>query len=176
MKLKRMLEFLKTTKQDVLTSNNYGNITWHSDAAFGVHNNYKSHTGALMTLGKGCIQSILTKLKVNSRSSTEAELISMDDILSKVIWTKLCMKEQGCKIVENTACRENTSAVKREINGKTSSGKRTKHLEIKYFYVTDLIERKEIGVKYCPTNSMVADYMTKPITGAKFKDEYGLRS
>ena len=171
MKLRRLMEFLKATKEDVLTleASNYGKITWHLDAAFGVHNDYMSHTGAVMTLGKGCIQTISTKQKVNSRSSTEAELISMDDILSKVIWTKLFMQEQGCKIVENTVYRDNTSAMKMEINGKTSSGKRTRHLEIKYFYITDLIERKEIEVKYCPTDSMVADYMTKPITGAKFR-------
>ena len=138
--------------------------------AFGCSNNdYTSHTGAVMTLGKGCIHTISTKQKVNSRSSTEAELMSMDDILSKVIWTKLFMKEQGCKIVENTVYRDNTSAMKMEINGKTSSGKRTRHLEIKYFYITDLIERKEIEVKYCPTDSMVAEYMTKPITGVKFR-------
>jgi hypothetical protein len=170
MKLKRMLEFLKTTKQDALTleANNYGKITWHLDAVFGVHNDYKSHTGAIMTLGKGCFQTISTKQKVNSRSSTEAELISMDDIVSKVIWTKLFMQEQGCKIIENIAYRDNTSAMKMEINGKTSSGKRIRHLEIKYFYVTDLIERKEIKVEYCPTDSMIADYMTKPITGSKF--------
>jgi hypothetical protein len=58
--------------------------------------------------------------------------------------------------------------MKMEINGKTSSGKRTRHMEIKYFYVTDLIERKEIKVEYCPTDSMIVDYMTKPITGSKF--------
>jgi hypothetical protein len=58
--------------------------------------------------------------------------------------------------------------MKMEINGKTSSGKRTRYLEIKYYYVSDLIERKEIKVEYCPTNSMVGDYMTKPITGSKF--------
>ena len=80
------------------------------------------------------------------------------------------MKEQGCKIVDNMVYRDNTSATKMEINGKTSSGKRTRHLEIKYFYITDLIQRKEIEVKYCPTDSMVADYMTKPITGTKFKN------
>jgi hypothetical protein len=116
------MEFLKATKKDALTleASNYGKIIWHLDAAFEVHNDYKSHTGAVMTLGKGCI--------------TEAELISMDDIMSKVIWMKSIMKEQGCKIVENTFFRDNTSAMKMEINGKTSSGKRTRHLEIKYFY------------------------------------------
>ena len=37
-----------------------------------------------------------------------------------------------------------------------------------YFYITDLIERKEVEIKYCPTDDMIADYMTKPLSGAKF--------
>ena len=93
---------LITTKQDVLTleAKNYGTITLHLNATFGFHNIYKSHTGAVMMIGKGCIQPILTKQKVNSRSSTEVELISMDDILFKVMWTKICMQEDGCKIIK----------------------------------------------------------------------------
>ena len=58
--------------------------------------------------------------------------------------------------------------MKLEMNGKTSSGKRTRHLEIKYFYVTDLIERKEVNIQHCSTDLMIADYMTKPLTGSKF--------
>jgi hypothetical protein len=58
--------------------------------------------------------------------------------------------------------------MKLEENGKRSSGKRTQHLEIKYFYITDLINRKEVSIEYCPTDKMVADYMTKPLTGKKF--------
>ena len=57
--------------------------------------------------------------------------------------------------------------MKLEANGKASSGKRTRHLEIKYFYITDLIQRKEVFIEYCPTDAMIADYMTKPLTGAK---------
>jgi hypothetical protein len=94
MKLKQMLEFLKTTKQDALTleANICGKIAWHLYAAFGVRNDYKSHTGAIMRLGKGCFQSISTKQKVNLRSSTEVELILMDDTLSKVMWMKLFLQ------------------------------------------------------------------------------------
>jgi hypothetical protein len=58
--------------------------------------------------------------------------------------------------------------MKLEENGKASSGKRTRHFNIKYFYITDLIERKEVQVEYCPTDAMIADYMTKPLVGAKF--------
>jgi hypothetical protein len=54
-----------------------------------------------------------------------------------------------------------------ENNGKRSSGKRTRHFDIKY-YITDLIGREEVVVTYCPTEDMIADYMTKPLTGSKF--------
>jgi hypothetical protein len=59
--------------------------------------------------------------------------------------------------------------MKLEENGKASSSKRTRHFNMKYFYVTDLIERKELSIKYCPTDEMGADYMTKPTLGAKFE-------
>jgi len=58
--------------------------------------------------------------------------------------------------------------MKMELNGKYSSGKRTRHFNIKYYYVTDLIERKELTIEFCPTDRMLADYMTKPLVGAKF--------
>jgi hypothetical protein len=48
-------------------------------------------------------------------------------------------------------------------------GKRTRHFDIKYFYVTDLVGRKEVTIEYCPTDEMIADYMTKPLVGSKFK-------
>ena len=59
--------------------------------------------------------------------------------------------------------------MKLEQNGKESSGKRTRHFDIKYFYVTDLVGRDEVTIEYCPTDEMIADYMTKPLVGSKFK-------
>ena len=41
-------------------------------------------------------------------------------------------------------------------------------MHIKYFYITDLIQRGEIQIEYCPTDAMIADYLTKPLVGAKF--------
>ena len=58
--------------------------------------------------------------------------------------------------------------MKLEMNGKKSSGKRTRHFDIKFFYFTDLIKRGEMKVEYCPTKEMDADYMTKPLVGSKF--------
>ena len=57
--------------------------------------------------------------------------------------------------------------MKLEINGKASSGKRTRHFDIKCFYFTDLIQRKEMEVEYCLTNKMINDYSTKPLVGSE---------
>jgi hypothetical protein len=169
-KLKRMIGFLKETKDDVLTleADSNGVITWHVDASFAVHEDFKSHTGATMSLGSGVIQSLSVKQKVNTRSSTEAELVSLDDVIAKVLWTRLFLEAQGYKIKQNVIFRDNQSSMKLEQNGKTSSGKRTRHFNIKYFYITDLIKNGEVTIEYCPTDAMLADYMTKPLTGAKF--------
>jgi hypothetical protein len=165
-----MMCYLNSTQKDVLVlhADDSHNIIWHLDASFGVHNDKKSHTGATMTLGGGSITSVSTKQKINTRSSTEAELVSIDDIISKVLWTKRFLQEQGYVVNQNIMMRDNISSMKLENNGKTSSGKRTRHFDIKYFYITDLIARKEVTIQYCPTDDMVADYMTKPLSGAKF--------
>lgn len=112
-------------------------VKWYLDALFAVHNDMRSQTGAIMTLGKGAVQVVSTKQKTNTRSSTEAELISFDDIASKVLWTKLFLNEQGYQVKDNIIYRDNQAAMKLEMNGKTSSGKRTRHFDIKYFFILD---------------------------------------
>jgi hypothetical protein len=144
-------------------------LTWYIDAAFAVHADMRSHTGAIFTMGKGAIISSSTKQKVNSRSSTESELIGVDDKISKVLWVKRFLECQGFKVKLNIIYQDNTSTIRLGENGKASSGKRTRHFDIRYFYVTDLVGRNEVQVEYCPTEEMIADYMTKPLVGGKFK-------
>ena len=169
-KLLRVLLFLKTTREELLALEADDTLTlkWFIDAAFAVHADMKSHTGSTFTLGKGMIVSDSTKQKVNSRSSTEAELIGVDDRISKILWIKRFIEYQGFPVKLNIIYQDNTSTMKLENNGKASSGKRTRHFDIKYFYVTDLIGRQEVQIIYCPTDDMIADYMTKPLTGSKF--------
>ena len=170
-KLEKVLGFLLSTIDDILVleADSYNNLYWYIDASFGIHPDMKSYTGSVFALGKGCISGSSTKQKVNARSSTESELIGIDDKISKVIWTKKFIENQGYKVNLNIIYQDNTSTIKLMNNGKLSSGKRTRHFDIRLFYVTDLIGRKECIVKYCPTEEMVADYMSKPVVGAKYK-------
>jgi len=82
-----------------------------------------------------------------------------------MFWTKLFMEAQGYKIKHTIPYQDNKSTVLPLENGKNSSTKRTRALNIPYFYLTDQIEKGNIEVHYCPTNKMVADYHSKPLQG-----------
>jgi hypothetical protein len=170
-KLVKMMNYLKATKDDVpcMSANDTSTIKWHVDAAFAIHKDMKSHTGATMTLGSGTIRLISAKQKVNTQSSTEAELVGFDDVISKILWSKLFIEAQGFEVKANIVYQDNTSSMPLEENGKASSGKHTHHFHIKFFYITNLINRNKIQIKYCPTEDMIADYMTKPLIGVKSK-------
>ncbi|CAJ1941935.1 unnamed protein product, partial [Cylindrotheca closterium] len=71
-------------------------MKWMIDASFAVHPDFKSHTGGTLSFGGGAAQVMSKKQKLNSRSSTEAELIAVDDVVTMVLWTKLFMEWQGC--------------------------------------------------------------------------------
>jgi hypothetical protein len=71
--------------------------------------------------------------------------------------------------------QDNQSTIKLSENGKASSGKGTWHINIRYFFITDRITGKEVGIQYCPTKGMAAAYyFTKPLQGElfyKFRDQ-----
>ena len=64
--------------------------------------------------------------------------------------------------------QDNMSSMLLERNGRQSSTKRTKHMDIRYFYVGDHIQNKTLSLHHCPTDEMLADYFTKPLQGSLF--------
>jgi len=87
-KLKRVLKYLKGTRHMKLrlTVDNMHTLRWWVDASYGVHWDCKGHTGMMMSLGKGAVMSFSHRQKLNARSSTEAELIGIDDALPYIMW------------------------------------------------------------------------------------------
>ena len=172
-KLVRLMKYLNGTKSLNLTlsADNLHCIKWYVDASFAVHPDYKSHTGATMSYGDGygAVQWISRKQKLNTKSSTESELVGVDDVLVMILWTKLFLEEQGYEIEKNILYQDNKSAILLESNGKKSSGKRTRALNIGYFFLTDQVEKGNVTIEYCPTDDMVGDFHTKPLQGEKFR-------
>ena len=172
-KLVKMMKWLNCTQQDKLTlsaDKGLHTIEWYVDASFAVHPDYKSHTGASQVFkgGKGAIQNISVKQKLNTASSTTSELAAVDQVLPLTLWTPLFLEAQGYKVRENHVYQDNKSAILLEKNGKRSSGKRTRALNIRYFMCTDQVDRGNMSIGYCPTDNMLGDYMTKGLQGIKF--------
>ena len=148
-------------------------LIWSVDAAFAVHDDKRSHTGAVLLMGRGAIQSFSMKQKVNTRSSTEAELVGVDDMMSQILWTRLFLQEQQYEFGKVVIHQDNKSTIKLEVNGRRSAGKRMRHLDIRYFFVTDQVKNGNVNVQYQPTDDITGDYMSKPLQGGKFTKHRG---
>ena len=105
-------------------------------------------------MGRGYPITHSGKQKLNTRSSTESEVVGVDDLMPAILWTRLFLEAQGCGVTENVINQDNQAAILLEKNGKASSGKRTKHINIRFFFVTDRIAKGDVSVEWCPTGEM----------------------
>ena len=169
-KLKRLLQYLHGTIDMPLTLSidNMSVIKTWVDAAYGVHNDMRSQTGGAIMMGKGVLHSKSSKQKINVESSTEAELVGASDFVSQTIWTRNFIEAQGYKVDDSEFFQDNMSAMRMERNGRQSAGQRSRHINIRYFFIKDRISKGEINLIHCPTAIMIADYFTKPLQGALF--------
>ena len=115
------------------------------------------------------IVALPTRQKINTRSSTEGELVGVNDALPQIVWTRNFLEAQGYKMGASDVYQDNQSAMLLEKNGKASSSRRTRHINIRYFFVTDRVAKGEVVIKYCPTKEMLADFFTKPLQGTPFR-------
>ena len=175
-KLVHLMKYLRGTRTLplILSANGSGILKWWVDASFAVHPNMRGHSGGGLSLGRGFPIVSSTKQKLNTRSSTETEIVGADDFMPAICWTRYFMEAQGYQVQDNVLFQDNKSAILLEKNGKASSSKRTKHINIRYFFITDRVNKGDVSLVWCPTGDMIGDFMTKPLQGAlfrKFRDQ-----
>jgi hypothetical protein len=110
---------------------------------------------------KSSKQSLVTK------SSTEAELVALSDGSTDIIWIRELLCNQGYNIGPVTIFEDNKSVIAM-LDRKRHGMARTRHINVRYFFIIDRIGSGELCVKYLPTEEMVADYFTKPLMGSTF--------
>ena len=112
-KLGQCLRYVQETNDMplILTASDPHVIRWWVDASFVVHPDMKSHTGVTMIMGCGSIYSLSTKQTINTRSSTEAELVGVNDAMGLIIWTRNLLEDQGFSIKDNVVFQDNKSAM-----------------------------------------------------------------
>ena len=109
-----------------------------------------------------------TKKKLNTRRLTETELVGADDFMPEICWTQYFLKAQGYRILDNVLFQDNKRSILLEKNGKASSSKLTKHINIRYLFITNRVAQGNVSLVWCLTGDVIGDFMTKPLQGAMF--------
>ncbi len=158
-KLKRDLTYLDSTRSLKLTlfAESLSIIHWYVDASHQTHEDCHCHTGAILTLRHGAVSSSSTKQKVNTKISTETEIVGLFDKTSDILWTCNFLEAQGYTITANYVQQDNMSTLSLAKNGHVLSSKCTKHIKAKFFFIKYYHQSGEIDLQYCPTDNMWAD-------------------
>ena len=108
-----MIKYLRGTKALplILSATGSGILKWYVDGSFGVHPNMRGHTGGGLTMGRGFPIVTSTKQKLNTRSSTESEIVGVDDCMPAICWSRYFLDAQGYGVTENILYQDNKSAI-----------------------------------------------------------------
>ena len=169
-KLERVIRYIRHTRNIgiALEADKHLTVMAYVDASYGVHQDMKSQTGCTIGIGKGPIYAKSSGQKLNTKSSTEAELVGLSDSTGQILWTRNFLIEQGYNVEAATVYQDNMSTIALVKNGKSNS-ERTRHIAIRFFFVADRVASKEIKVEYMQTGEMLADILTKPLQGELFR-------
>ncbi len=157
------------TNSNNVNHNNINNsIIGYSDASYAPNFEDRKSIGAYIFLfNNGPISWSSKKQPIIALSSCEAEYIALTECAKEALWLGNLHKELNPKSNEPFILYEdNQSSIKIASNNIFSN--RTKHIDVKYHFIRDLVNNKKIKLLYCPTNIMIADALTKGLLKVKF--------
>ena len=135
-------QYLKLT----ISVSGLGILKWYVDGYHNIHWDCKGHARAMFTFGEGVVSSYSRKLKTNTWSSTETELVGADVYMPEMLWSLYFIQSQQYDIETLNSIK--TTRVRNYMkNGWFSSRKRTKHIKAKFFFVKDRIDSGEMRLE-----------------------------
>ena len=141
------------------------------DAAYGVHADGKSHTGSCIVIGEmGAVHCKSCKQQIVTKSSTEAELVALSDSTNQGIHVRNFLIAQGYKMDPLILYQDNLSCMALVQRGR-SAAERTRHINIRYFWVKERVDKGEAVIVHMGTAAMFANLLTKPLQGVQFLAE-----
>ncbi|MCO5606038.1 hypothetical protein L7F22_060225 [Adiantum nelumboides] len=160
----RILKYIKGTldhgifyKQDLCILHGFCDSDWAGDG-----DSRKSVSGYCFSLGSGIVSWISKKQPTVALSSTEAEYKAACFAACEAVWLRRILTDLGVQVATATTLQcDNQSCMAIAKNPVFHA--RTKHIEIQYHYVRELIEDEIIELEYCPTLENQADIFTKPL-------------
>lgn len=165
---KGVLRYLKGTQDlKLIFSCGNKNLEGYADADWGGCTlDRTSYSGFVFYLGKSTISWESKKQSTTALSSTEAEYMSMSNASKEAIYLRRLLQELGFLENESVTLHvDNQGALKLAVNPVYHN--RSKHIDIKYHHIRDVVESKSVELKYCPTENMIADIFTKNLPKTK---------
>ena len=167
---KRVLRYLKGTKDYGLTydapSSDINVLTGYCDASYASTSDARSISGNCFLLNMAAVLWSASAQKIVATSTAESEYYSLgtacqDAIFLRELLSTVDLQQEHPTLIyeDNTACLA--------IASNPITSKKARHIKVKYHFVRQLIEDKEIEVKYKPTDDMLADLFTKPLDSEK---------
>ena len=142
-------------------------IKSYIDAAFALHQDGKSHTGVFISLGGGGVFFKSVRQKIVCKSAWEAELVAQSDGASQAVWTYRFCNELGAGKFKVVFLCDNMGTIASIKKGKPSNDK-SRHVHTRYFWMRQLLDNPDMTLEHCKTEVMIADVLTKPLTGETF--------
>ena len=178
--VKRILRYLRSTPNYGLLYDGHGlrECVGYSDADWaGDVNDYKSTSGYVFQMGGTAVSWRSRKQSCVALSTAEAEYMALAIVTQEAIWIRRLSTDLNSIPTKPTVLYEdNQSSISMAKNPKFHG--RCKHIGIKYHFVREQVKAKTIELKYCRTEDMVADILTKGLSVekfAKFRELMGLR-
>lgn len=161
---KRVVRYLLGTKHWKLSfTGDTGDLVGYTDADWaGDVKNRKSTSGFTFLFGGAAISWISRKQSSVTLSSMEAEYVSLSEACQELTWLRALLKDMGQEQRNATVIHEDNQSCIAFVKADRAT-RRSKHIETKEQYVKNLCEAGKVQIKYCPTESMTADLLTKPL-------------
>ena len=168
-KLLRAISYMQeTAKLDLLLGITRAlQVSVYIDASFAVHEDMKSLSGTVITLGYGAYYTKSTAQKLNTTSSCEAELVALSKGMQQALWSQAFIEAQCGTKCPIKVYQENQSTIKLIERGRPGA-EQSRHINIGYFWLNDLITRGLLTLIYCPNKLIIADSLTNPVQGTLF--------
>lgn len=153
--------------------NNYNNILCgyvDSDWGGSDTNNRKSTTGYIFQLFDQCTITWSTKRQTSvAASSTEAEYMALYEAVRESLWLKSLAISIKINLTEPVILYEDNNGCISIANNPTNH-KRSKHIDIKYHFSREQVEKGAVKLNYIPTGQQLADLLTKPLPAITFQE------
>jgi hypothetical protein len=133
-----------------------------------LHADAKGHGGIIVTFGGTIVATKSFKMKLVTKSSTESELVAVEESVPYVLWILSLLQDLGLETKKPVKLlQDNLSAIGIIQNG--GSFNRSKHMVARYGFVKQHMELGDVAFEHCPGEVMPADMLTKPLDGSRIK-------